>query len=83
MIEILNAEEFELMKSSGKILQEVFRTLDKEIRPGMSTYDVDKIVHDIITGHGAIPSFLNYGEPPFPGSACTSVNEAVVHGIPS
>ncbi|MBR6960899.1 MAG: type I methionyl aminopeptidase [Clostridiales bacterium] len=83
MVEILTAEEFEMMKASGKILQEVFKTLEKSIKPGMSTYDVDKIVHDIITGHGAVPSFLNYGNPPFPGSICASVNEEVVHGIPS
>ncbi|SCW37012.1 methionyl aminopeptidase [Ruminococcaceae bacterium YRB3002] len=83
MVEILTSEEFELMKASGRILQEVFRTLQGEIHPGMTTFDVDKIAHDIITGHGAVPSFLNYGEPPFPGSICASVNEEVVHGIPS
>ena len=83
MVEFLTAEEFEMMKASGKILQQVFRTLDKAIVPGMTTYEVDKIAHDIIVGNGAIPSFLNYGEPPFPGSICASVNEEVVHGIPS
>jgi len=83
MVEILTAEEFEMMKASGKILQEVFKTLEKSIKPGMSTYDVDKIAHDIIADHGAVPSFLNYGNPPFPGSICASVNEEVVHGIPS
>lgn len=83
MVEFLNAEEFELMKASGKILQEVFRVCQQEIKPGMTTYDVDKIAYDIITGHGATPSFLNYGDPPFPGSICASVNEEVVHGIPS
>ena len=83
MVEFLTSEEFELMKASGKILQEVFKACQQEIKPGMTTYDVDKIAYDIITGHGATPSFLNYGDPPFPGSICASVNEEVVHGIPS
>ena len=48
----------------------------------MSTHDVDKIAYGIIRSHDAIPSFLNFGQPPFPGTICASVNEAVVHGIP-
>ena len=82
MVEILTNDEFEMMKESGKILQEVFKTLRDEIKPGMSTHDVDKIAYGIIRSHDAIPSFLNFGEPPFPGTICASVNEAVVHGIP-
>ncbi len=82
MIEILTEEEFELMKESGKILQEVFKACRDQIKPGMSTHDVDKIAYDIIRGHDAIPSFLNFGTPPFPGTICASVNEEVVHGIP-
>ena len=83
MIEILTGEEFEKMKASGKILQEVFKVCRDEIKPGMSTHDVDKICYDIIRSHDAIPSFLNYGQPPFPGTICASVNDEVVHGIPS
>ena len=82
MIEILTNEEFEKMKASGKILQEVFKVCRDEIKPGMSTHDVDKICYDIIRSHDAIPSFLNYGQPPFPGTICASVNDEVVHGIP-
>lgn len=82
-IEILTTEEFEYMKKSGDILKEVFRECKKFIKPGITTLDVDKLAYDIIRSHDAIPSFLNYGEPPFPGSVCASVNEAVVHGIPS
>ncbi len=82
MIEVLTNEEFELMKESGKILQEVFKVLRDEIKPGISTHDVDKIAYDIIRGRDAIPSFLNFGNPPFPGTICASVNEEVVHGIP-
>ncbi|MCH4153631.1 MAG: type I methionyl aminopeptidase [Saccharofermentans sp.] len=82
MVEILTDDEFEMMKESGKILQEVFKTLRDELKPGMSTHDVDKIAYGIIRSHDAIPSFLNFGQPPFPGTICASVNEAVVHGIP-
>ena len=82
-IEILSSEEFEYMKASGEILKEVFRECKKFIKPGVTTHDVDKLAYDIIRSHGAIPSFLNYGEPPFPGTICASVNEEVVHGIPS
>jgi len=82
-VEILTDAEFELMKASGKILQEVFIECGKFIRPGISTHDVDKLAYDIIRSHDAIPSFLNFGQPPFPGTICASVNEAVVHGIPS
>lgn len=82
-IEILTSEEFEYMKASGDILKEVFRECRKFIKPGVTTHDVDKLAYDIIRSHDAIPSFLNYGEPPFPGSICASVNEEVVHGIPS
>lgn len=82
-IEILTNEEFELMKKSGDILKEVFRECKSFIKPGVSTHDVDKLAYDIIRSHDAIPSFLNYGDPPFPGSVCASVNEEVVHGIPN
>ena len=82
MIEILTNEEFEKMKASGKILQEVFKTCRDFIKPGVSTHDVDKLCYDIIRSHDAIPSFLNFGQPPFPGTICASVNDEVVHGIP-
>lgn len=83
MVEILTAEEFEYMKAAGKVVAEVLAAMRTAVKPGVSTLELDKIAYDIITGHGARPSFLNYGEPPFPGSICASVNEAVVHGIPS
>lgn len=82
-VEILSSSEFELMKKSGDILKEVFRECKAFIRPGVSTHDVDKLAYDIIRSHDAIPSFLNYGEPPFPGTICASVNDEVVHGIPN
>lgn len=85
MIEFLTSEEFEDMKKAGDILKEVFRTLDKVLKPGMSTLEVDKLCYDIITSHNSKPTFLNYAEgdeTPFPGTICASINEEVVHGIP-
>ena len=82
MVEILTNEEFEKMKAAGKILQHVFKACRDEIKPGISTHDVDKLCYDIIRSYDAIPSFLNYGQPPFPGTICASVNDEVVHGIP-
>ena len=82
MVEILTQEEFEKMKAAGKILQHVFKACRDEIKPGISTHDVDKLCYDIIRSYDAIPSFLNYGQPPFPGTICASVNDEVVHGIP-
>ena len=73
MVEILTNEEFEKMKAAGKILQHVFKACRDEIKPGVSTHDVDKLCYDIIRSYDAIPSFLNYGHPPFPGTICASV----------
>lgn len=68
---------------AGRIVAMVLEDMKTFIRPGISTLDIDKRVESIIRGEGAIPSFLNYGTPPFPASACVSVNEEVVHGIPT
>ena len=72
--------EIELMRKSGKILAETFKILEKEVRPGISTYELDKIAFDYIVSCGAKPSCLHYQG--FPASICTSVDDAVVHGIP-
>ena len=82
MVEILTNEEFEKMKAAGVILQHVFKACRDYIKPGVTTHDVDKLCYDIIRSYDAIPSFLNYGQPPFPGTICASVNDEVVHGIP-
>ena len=70
-----------MMRESGKVTGKVLRELEDFIKPGISTMDIDRFVEDTIRAHGMIPSFKGmYG---FPGSACVSVNEVVVHGIPS
>ncbi len=73
-------EEIDIMKRSGAILAELLRELGRFMKPGITTLDIDKFAEEFIVGHGANPSFKGlYG---FPSSACVSVNEEVVHGIP-
>jgi methionyl aminopeptidase len=81
MISIKSPREIELMKQAGKIVALAHQEVKKYIKPGVTTYELDQIVEKTIRAHDAIPSFKGYGG--FPGSACTSVNEQVVHGIPS
>lgn len=83
MIKIKTADEMSSIAKAGRIVAMVLEDMKTFIRPGISTLDIDKRVESIIRGEGAIPSFLNYGTPPFPASACVSVNEEVVHGIPT
>lgn len=80
-VTIKSLREIELMREAGKLLGKAHDELGKAIRPGMSTKEVDRIGEEIIRSYGCIPSFLNYNG--FPASVCVSVNEEVVHGIPS
>lgn len=73
--------EIELMQEAGRILAITHNELKKEIKAGMSTRDIDRLGETIIRDHGCIPSFLNYCG--YPASICVSVNDEVVHGIPS
>ena len=81
MITIKSKREIELMRQAGKIVAIAHQTIKPLIKPGISTLEIDAIVEKVIREHDAIPSFKGYGG--FPGSACTSINEEVVHGIPS
>lgn len=81
MVTIKSHREIELMRKAGKLLAQTHEEMAKAIKPGMSTWEVDKIGEDIIRSFGCIPSFLNYNG--FPASICVSVNDEVVHGIPS
>lgn len=80
-VSIKSAREIELMRAAGKILAKVHENLGKELRPGMSTLDIDHLGDDIIRSYGCIPSFKNYNG--YPASVCVSVNDEVVHGIPT
>lgn len=80
-VSIKSEREIGLMRDSGKILAEVHAKLGEAIRPGMTTLDIDRLGEKLIRSYGCIPNFLNYNG--FPASICVSVNEQVVHGIPT
>ena len=80
MITIKNERELESMRQACKITAAARALAGEMVRPGVTTGEIDKAVHDYIVSQGAKPSFLNYNG--FPASACISVNSAVVHGIP-
>lgn len=81
MIIIKSDSDIRLMRKSGAITAAALAAVGREIKPGMSTKDLDCIVEDVIRSKGAIPSFKGYGG--FPASACISPNNIVIHGIPS
>ncbi|TNF09796.1 MAG: type I methionyl aminopeptidase [Bacillota bacterium] len=81
MIYIKSQREIELMREAGRILESTREMLKEHIKPGISTYHLDQLAEKHIISLGGIPSFKGYHG--FPGSICTSVNEVVVHGIPS
>lgn len=81
MISIKSSREIDLMRAAGRIVALAHQEVAKHIQPGVSTYELDQIVEQVIRTNGATPSFKGYGG--FPASACTSVNEQVVHGIPN
>ncbi|CAG7838849.1 type I methionyl aminopeptidase [Clostridium botulinum C] len=80
MITIKNSREIEFMRQAGKVVGETLALLEKSIRPGITTKDLDRIAEEYIRKCNAIPSFKGYYG--FPASICTSINEEVVHGIP-
>lgn len=80
MVVLKTKDELMLMKKAGEITAAALHAGGAAIKPGVTTKQIDKVVHDYIVSHGAKPSFLGYGG--FPGSACISVNDEVIHGIP-
>ncbi len=81
MIIVKNSEQITLMKKAGIITAEALLVAKELIRPGISTKEIDTKIKHFIEKCGAVPSFLGYGG--FPGSACISINDEVIHGIPS
>ena len=81
MIEIKSEREIALLKEAGSIVALCHEEMKQQVRPGISTYELNEIVEKIILEHGATPSFKGYGG--FPSAVCASVNEVVVHGMPS
>ena len=87
MVKRKSKHELVIMRKAGQIVADVHKAMKETVRPGISTYDLDKIAYDVIHKSGAIPSFLNYqahfADTPYPATICASVNNQVVHGIPS
>ncbi|MBO5925626.1 MAG: type I methionyl aminopeptidase [Clostridia bacterium] len=81
MITIKSQSELSLMRQAGSIVRDALLLVEESIRPGITTRKIDSIVYEYITKCGAKPSFLGYEG--YPASACVSVNDEVVHGIPS
>lgn len=79
-------DEIELMRRANQLVGKTLGELGKHIKPGVTTLQLDKIADEFIRDHGAIPTFKDFPNPygaPFPASICTSVNDAVVHGVPN
>ena len=73
--------EIEAMKEAGRVSAKVLREVGAQVRPGVSTLELDELAEALIRAEGGVPAFKGYGG--FPGSICASVNEQIVHGIPS
>ena len=80
-VSIKTAREIDLMREAGRLLEKVHNELAKVIRPGISTWEIDHIGEKLIRDLGCVPNFLHYNG--YPASICVSVNDEVVHGIPS
>ena len=80
MIIIKKPNEIEKMRVAGKLTGDTLRVIEEHIKPGVTTAQINRLIHEYITSHDATPSFLGYHR--YPASACVSVNDVVVHGIP-
>jgi len=81
-VEIKTPDQIAKMRVAGLLVGETLELLRSSVRAGISTGDLDAIAEKNIRDAGGTPSFLGYGQPPFPGTICASVNDEVVHGIP-
>jgi len=80
VIHLKTQDEIEIMRQAGRIVAETLHMVENTIKPGMTTAELDRLIEDYIRSKNAIPAFKNYQG--FPASACISINEEVVHGIP-
>lgn len=88
MVTIKSKKEIELMKEACKVVALTYKELEKHIKPGISTYELDQIAEKTMRSLGAIPAEKGYdpgisGVPKFPASICVSINDEVIHGVPS
>ncbi len=81
-IQYKTADQIRLMRAAGLVVADALDAVRSALKPGVTTLELDGIAEDVIRSAGAVPSFLGYGQPPFPASTCISVNDEVVHGIP-
>ncbi|MGA2775095.1 MAG: type I methionyl aminopeptidase [Candidatus Omnitrophota bacterium] len=81
MIPLKSEKDLEYLRAAGKILSAVIKEVQKIIKPGIATIEIDRFAEELITKKGALPAFKGYKG--FPATACVSVNEEIVHGIPS
>ena len=79
---VKSAAELAKMRKAGKVVAEMHARIREAIRPGVTTFALDKIGREVIERRGARSNFLGYGRPPFPGVICASPNDVIVHGIP-
>jgi methionyl aminopeptidase len=80
VINIKSAEDLKKMRLACKLSSQVLKYAGTQINPGMSTFELDKLIYDYIVSHGGKPSFLGLYD--FPGSACISINDEIIHGLP-
>ena len=88
MVTIKSKKEIEYMKEVCKIVALTYEELEKKIKPGMTTWELDQIAEQIMRKHGAVPAEKGYpsgykGVPNFPAATCISINDEIIHGIPS
>ncbi|HEY5982450.1 MAG TPA: type I methionyl aminopeptidase [Anaerolineales bacterium] len=82
-IHLKSPQELQIMREAGRVNAEVLSTVRSLIAPGVTTADLDAAADEVLKKHGCYSPFKGYGFPPYPASICTSVNEELVHGIPS
>ena len=82
-IHIKSPGELKIMRQAGRINAEILATMKNLIQPGVSTADLNAAAEEVLKKHGCYSPFKGYSQPPFPASICTSINEELVHGIPS
>jgi methionyl aminopeptidase len=83
IMQLKSSAEIAHITAAGRIVADVLDTLGQMIKPGISTADLDEAAQAIIRKAGAVPSFLGYGQPPFPAAICASIDDEIVHGIPN
>lgn len=83
MLMLKSPDEIDKMERAGQVVYKVLEAIRAYIRPGVTTADIDRLARRILMEENAVPSFLHYGDPPYPAAVCVSIDAEVVHGIPS